>query len=322
LTEQMRRNGLPCDAPLVNVDGADADRTPARIGPGTAATRSVALVVTAPTDRVYGDQFFSELLRSMNAALAEYSLLPVMITPQTPDEVTAAQEYLLGGHVSGVILVNPDGSHSLPERLRDAGVSVVLRGTPPRGMVISYVDSDNRHGAQLAVEHLLSIGRRRIAVISGLLDQVDAIDRRLGYRDALTAAGIHLDPTLEEVADYLPERAHMAMERLLLNHPDVDAVFAASDSMAVAALGVLRQARKRIPEDVAVIGFDDARTASVSDPPLSSIRQHIDRIGRETVNVMLHEMDEPGGTPTQVIFPTELVIRQSTVPDSGTAGRD
>jgi DNA-binding LacI/PurR family transcriptional regulator len=280
------------------------------------AVRSIALVVTAPTSRIYGDPFFAVLLRSIEAALADNSLLPVMFAPQNQAETAAAQEYLLDGRFAGAILANPDANHTLPSRLLDAGIPVVLRGTPPRDISISYVDSDNRDGARVAVEHLISLGRRRIAVISGLLDQVDGVDRQIGYRDAITAAGMPLDPTFEEVADYLPERAHMAMERLLLNHPDVDAVFAASDLMAAAAIGVLVQAKKRIPEDVAVIGFDDSATALATRPPLSSIRQRIEDIGRETVNLLVREMDEPSGEARRVIFPTELVIRESTVRES------
>ncbi len=117
-----------------------------------------------------------------------------------------------------------------------------------------------------------------------------AIDRRMGYRDALVEAGITLDPTLEEVADYLPDRAHMAMERLLLNRPDVDGVFAASDLMAAAAMRVLRQAGKRIPKDVAVVGFDDSPTARTTNPPLTSIRQPLDEIGHEAVSILMREM--------------------------------
>jgi DNA-binding LacI/PurR family transcriptional regulator len=289
-----------------------------------AGLRSIAIVITAPTSRVYGDPYFAALLRSINNALAERSLLPVIIAPQTRAELSLAGDHLLSGQFHGVILANLDGGSVLPDRLRDAGVPVVARGTPGRSVAVSYVDSDNRHGAQVAVDHLIALGRRRIAVISGLLDQTDAVDRLNGYRDALQAAGIALDPTFEEVADYLPDRAHMSMERLLLNHPDVDAVFAASDLMAASAIDVLRQAGRRVPEDVAVIGFDDSLTALTTVPQLSSIRQHIDAIGRETVELLVQEMRTPSEEPRRVIFNTELVVRGSTVSESagpGTAAR-
>ena len=164
----------------------------------------------------------------------------------------------------------------------------------------------------LAVEHLLSLGRKRIAIISGNLDMPSAADRLGGYCDALTAAGLPVDPTYEEVADYLPDRAHMAMERLLLNHADLDAVFAGSDEMAAAAIPVLRQARKRIPEDVAVVGFDDSPTARICKPMLTSVRQPILEMGRETVSVLFRQIADPDAEPPHSIFHAEIAVREST----------
>jgi DNA-binding LacI/PurR family transcriptional regulator len=115
------------------------------------------------------------------------------------------------------------------------------------------------------------------------------------------------------VADYQPERVQMAMERLLLNHPDVDAVFAASDLIATAAMQVLLQARKRIPEDVAIIDFDDSSSCLVIRPPLSSIRQPIEAMSREAVKILMRTIAEPGEAPRQVMLATELVARESTV---------
>ncbi len=276
-------------------------------------SNSVGVVITEPTTKLFGDPFFSPLLKGIYAALAEKSLLLVMLAPQSTRDLALAQSYLLDRHVDGVILASLHGDIQLPARLCDEGIPMVLCGRPPRGVKASFVDSDNRQGAMLAVNHLISLGRRKIATISGNLDMPGAVDRLAGYREALMAAGIPLDPTLEEVADYVPDRAHMAMERLLLNHPDVDAVFAASDLMASAAIRVLAQSRRRVPEDVAIIGFDDSPTALVTHPRLSSIRQPIEEMGHETVTVLVREMEDPEETPCQVIFTTELVVRESTV---------
>ena len=277
------------------------------------ASNSVGVVITESTTKLFGDPFFSPLLKGIYGALAEKSLLLVMLAPQSTRDLELAQSYLLDRHVDGVILASLHGDVQLPARLLKERIPMVLCGRPPRGIKATFVDSDNRQGATLAVNHLVSLGRRKIATIAGNLDMLGAVDRLEGYRDALSGAGIPLDPTLEEVADYLPDRAHMAMERLLLNHPDVDAVFAASDLMAAAALRVLAQSRRRVPEDVAVIGFDDSPTARVSHPRLSSIRQPIEEMGYETVTVLVRQMEEPDEAPRQVIFTTELVVRESTV---------
>jgi DNA-binding LacI/PurR family transcriptional regulator len=168
-----------------------------------------------------------------------------------------------------------------------------------------------------AVEHLLSLGRSRIAVISGNLEIPVAVDRLLGYRDALDGAGIAIDPTLEETADFLADRARVSMERLLQNRPDLDAVFVASDQMATGAVEVLIESGRRIPEDVAVIGFDDSHFALETTPPLSTIRQPFEELGYEAVHVLMRHIAEPQEAPRQVRMKTKLVIRASTVGAAG-----
>jgi DNA-binding LacI/PurR family transcriptional regulator len=292
---------------------AETDQSHPFVRASSRRSNSVAVVITEPTVRLFADPFFSTLLKGIHDALAERSMLMALLTPQSAREMAMAQCYLLANHADGAILASLHGDNQLPNRLREAGIPTVVCGTPARGIVASYVDSDNRQGATMAVQHLISLGRRKIATISGNLDMTTAVERQQGYRDALVTAGIPLEPTLEEVADYLPNRAHMAMERLLLNHPDVDAVFAASDLMAASAIRVLHQARKRIPEDVAVVGFDDSPTARTTRPSLTSIRQPIEEIGREAVNILLREMQEPEKTTRKFIFATDLVARESTI---------
>jgi DNA-binding LacI/PurR family transcriptional regulator len=294
-----------------------------KAGGSPKASNAIGVVVTEPTTGLFSDAYFSSVLKGISTALAERSLLFVLLAPQSTPELEATQSLLVGKHVDGVIMIGLHAHSPLPTLMRNRGIPAVLCGRPRKEVEASWIDCDNREGAMLAVNHLLSLGRRRIAVISGDLDMPSAADRLLGYRDALASAEVPFDPTVEEVANYLPERAQMAMERLLLNHPDVDAVFVASDLMAVAAMGVLAQAGKRIPEDVAVIGFDDSRYTRASSPTLSSIRQPIEEIGREAVRVLMLEMAEPQEAPRHVILKTELVVRESTVGTEGlvAAGR-
>jgi DNA-binding LacI/PurR family transcriptional regulator len=237
----------------------------------------------------------------------------VLFAPRSAKDLALTEAYLLERHLDGVVLANLHGDNLLPNKLRGARIPVVFCGDPGRGLAAGSVDCNNRQGAAMAVDHLISLGRRKIATISGNLDTATAVDRLMGYRDALAAAGLALDPTLEEAADDLPSRAHMAMERLLLNHPNVDAVFAASDLMAAAAIRVLHQARRRIPEDVAVVGFDDSPTARATRPPLTSVRLPVEEIGREAVEMLIREMHEPGEAPGRFILATELEVRESTL---------
>jgi DNA-binding LacI/PurR family transcriptional regulator len=294
-----------------------------KAGGSPKASNAVGVVAADPTTGLFSDAYYSSVLKGISTALAERSLLLMLLAPQSTPELEATQSLLVGKLVDGVIMVGLHVDSPLPTLMRKRGIPAVLCGRWRMEFEISCIDCDNREGATLAVNHLLSLGRRRIAVISGNLDVPSAVDRLMGYRDALASAGIPIDPTVEEVADYYPERARMAMQRLLLNHPDLDAVFVASDQMAVAAMGVLAQAGKRIPQDVAVIGFDDSRYARESSPALSSIRQPIEETGREAVHVLMRHMAEPQETPRQVILKTKLVVRESTVGTDGlvAAGR-
>jgi DNA-binding LacI/PurR family transcriptional regulator len=286
--------------------GADLPQPP----PGI---RSIGVAIAEPTERLFDDPFFAPLLKGVYEALAERSLLLVVMTLQPGRDLDMIESYLSGRHVDGVILASLHGDSVLPAHLIGLGVPMVICGRPPRDVKASSVDSDNSQGGALAVNHLISLGRRRLAMISGNLDMPAAVDRLMGYREALAFAGIPFDPTLEEVADYVPERARIAMERLLLNHPDVNGVFAASDSMAAAAMEVVLRTGRRVPEDVAIIGFDDTPTAAAAQPPISSIRQPIEEMGREAVGVLIRTIQAPEEAARQVVFATELVARESTV---------
>jgi DNA-binding LacI/PurR family transcriptional regulator len=177
-----------------------------------------------------------------------------------------------------------------------------------------YVDSDNRGGAREAVRHLVGLGRRRIAHITGALDQTSAVDRLDGYRDVMVDA----DPGLVVEGDFTPAGGERAMRELLRRRPDLDAVFAANDLSASGALRVLREKGRRVPDDVAVIGFDDMLpVAEQTDPPLTTVRQDIEEMGRLMARLLLRRLDrrgeEPGvgGAPSSVVLPTTLVRRAS-----------
>ena len=138
------------------------------------------------------------------------------------------------------------------------------------------------------------------------------IDRLQGYRDALREAGLVHDPGLEAAGNYHPVTAADAMRELLERRPGLDAVFAASDSMAAAVIRVLQEGGRRIPEDVAVVGFDDSPVALTTRPELSTMRQPIEAMGREMARLLLSRIDHPGDAASQVVFATELVVRESS----------
>ncbi len=180
------------------------------------------------------------------------------------------------------------------------------------------MDSDNYGGARSAVEHLLSRGRGRIAHITGHLAVYGAQRRVDGYRDALRDAGHEVDEGLIEPGDFTEEGGRRAMAELLRRHPDVDAVFAASDVTAAGAGQVLREAGRRIPDDVALVGYDDSAIARHMEPPLTSVRQPIEEMGRAMIDLLLAEIADRRPVASrglgrhQVVLATELVERRSS----------
>ncbi|MFJ3304204.1 LacI family DNA-binding transcriptional regulator [Streptomyces sp. NPDC086549] len=278
---------------------------------------AVAVVIAEPETRVFADPFFALQLRGISKELTAHDNQLVLLLTEGRDDHGRVARYLAGGHVDGALVFSLHLDDPLPGLIRGAGVPTVFGGRPGwsdgthRAV---YVDSDNRGGAREAVRHLVGLGRRRIAHITGALDQTSAVDRVDGFRDVMRDA----DPLLIVEGDFTPAGGERAMRELLDRCPDVDAVFAANDLTASGALRVLRERGRRVPEDVAVIGFDDMLpVAEQTDPPLTTIRQDIEEMGRLMARLLLGGPDrqDPGDpeqdAPSGVILPTTLVRRAS-----------
>lgn len=269
-------------------------------------TRAIALIVPEDTSRFFGDPFFAAIVAGITGALhsSDY-LLNLLIASDDPgDKMTG---FVRNGGVDGALLVSHHTSDAFVERVADA-VPVVYGGRPVTSRPSDYVvDVDNVAGARVATQHLLDIGRTRIATITGPLTMESAIDRVQGYRAALADAG--LSPFVEESGDYSEASGGEAARRILAaGRPD--ALFVASDLMARGALTALRAAGVRVPEDIAVVGFDDSSVALSCDPPLTTIRQPMYAQGEAMAQVLLSRLagEDP---PRTTILPTELVVRAS-----------
>ena len=277
----------------------------------TRRTDSIALVMSEPEDRVFSDPFFARIVRGVSAELAATEVQLVLVMARSPAQEERLERYVAGGHVDGVLLASLHGDDPLPRKLEEAGVPVVLVGRPATATRASYVDADNRGGAAVAVQHLLARGRRRIATITGPLDMAPGLDRLDGYRDALRAAGARATRRLVEEGDFTEESGQRAMRALLERAADMDAVFAANDLMAAGALDALRAAGRRVPEDVAVVGFDDSVVSRWSEPRLTSVAQPVEEMGRQITRLLLARIaGEAAGV--SVILHTNLVVRESS----------
>ena len=221
----------------------------------TRRSDSIGVVIAEPSGRVFTDPFFPRLLRGISASLSARDLQLVLLMPSSVSETHRTADYLAAGHVDGALLVSLHDDDPLPGRIAEAGIPMVVSPRPRRPMSVSYVDVDNRGGANSAVAHLVGQGRRVIATVAGPSDMAPGVDRLAGYRDALLDAGLGSDPSLEAVARLHPGgRRRRPWSGCSTPRPDIDAVFAASDLMAAGALAVLAAAGRRVPEDVAVVG--------------------------------------------------------------------
>jgi DNA-binding LacI/PurR family transcriptional regulator len=275
----------------------------------TRRTNSIALVVSEHGGFVLEDPFLARVLRGVYAGLAG-NLRLVLLMAQDEEDHGALGRQLCSGHVDGAVVVSLHGEDPLPGQLVSSGLPVVLVGRPLAKVDVPYVDVDNVNGGTAAARHLVEIGRRRVVTIAGPRDMAVGIDRLSGWRRGMATAGRPTDEVAH--ADFTMEGGAAAMERLLESHPDLDAVFAASDLMAVGAMHVLRAKGKRIPEDVAVVGFDDSGLAATSVPPLTTIRAPIEELGRTTTWLLLAQLGVQEDLPPSVLLPTELVRRSTT----------
>ncbi|HEX6353529.1 LacI family DNA-binding transcriptional regulator [Actinophytocola sp.] len=270
-------------------------------------TDSIALVMREPDATVLNDPYLGNIIIATSQTLVGTGVQLVLVNAQNTAEHAQLADYVRSGHVDGVLLASMHNDDPLPRILLDAGIPTVVGGRPASPLPgLSYVDCDNVGGAQLAAEHLLSAGRRRIATIAGPQDMTAGIDRLAGFRQALAGR----KPERVAYGDFSRESGQRAMAELLDRYPDLDGVFAANDMMAAGALRVLRDAGRAVPHDVSVVGFDDIELARHTEPPLTTVHQPIVHQARTMTELLLTQI---GGDPVAdpVILPTELVERES-----------
>jgi DNA-binding LacI/PurR family transcriptional regulator len=276
----------------------------------TQRSRSVAFILCEPQEKFFEDPNFPTLLRGCTQELAEHDVPLLLSIAGTEVERERVVRFIAAGHIDGALLISTHAGSPVIDRLTGLGVPAVACGLPiGHEHDLAYVAVNEAEGARLATAHLAGLGRRRIATVTGPMDTPGGRDRLAGYRDALRAAGLEPDPDLVAHGDYTQASGEAAMAKLLAAAPDLDAVFVASDLMAVGAVDALLRAGRRVPEDVALVGFDDSPAALAARPQLTTVRQPWRRISAEMVRLLLARLD--GQEPAAVILPTELVRRAS-----------
>ena len=279
----------------------------------TRRAETVALLVSGAGDgfaaRVFADPFFGRIVSGAVTYLRGRAMHPVLMFAESDAAREQVVDYLRRGSADGALVVSIQADDPLPQMLVDARVPAVLFARPPHPLPVSYVDMDHYRGGRLAAEHLLARGCRYPAAISAPQDLPAGRDRLAGFRDALARAGRGPAPVAE--GRFTLDSGAAAMIRLLEGHPATDGVFVANDLMAQGACQILREQGRRVPDDVAVVGFDDSTIAVTCRPPLTTVRQPVEKMAAAMAELLAGHLQGAGNGPTRVLFDPELVVRES-----------
>ncbi|MBN2500573.1 MAG: LacI family DNA-binding transcriptional regulator [Anaerolineales bacterium] len=274
-------------------------------------SRTIAFVAPDYSPEFYSgeDLFGQAILRSIGKGLRalDYDLLIVHVDSGDPSWV---HDYLDSGRVDGFILMTSNFKPSLIKNLVEISAPFIGWGTPVPNLNYCSVSGDNISGGLLATQHLIRIGRKRIAFLGGPGDILTVQYRFKGYQDALQASGRSADPHLVTYSDYSYASGIACMQHLLEQAPDLDAVFVNSDLMAIGAIQVIQERGKHVPEDIAIIGYDDLPIALYNNLPLTTIRQNIPLAGKLLAQNLIQYIQTK--VITHVTLPVELVVRKST----------
>lgn len=257
-------------------------------------------------------------IESQAAELGYGLLLSLIPHPQTDDGRQFLRD-LLAYNVNGIVWAVPGigPNHDwVPSVVPSLPIPVVFLSTRPAAG-LTVVAIDNRGGGHMATRHLLERGYRRIGLIAGPLLWWEARERQLGWRDALVEADLGAEPTLVVEGDWTAASGEQATHTLLAQCPDVDAVFACNDQMALGALKATRTLGLRVPDDLAIVGFDDRPEAAFFCPPLTTVRQDLVELGRRAVSeldrmIVSVQNGNPAATSAALLLQPQLIVRESS----------
>lgn len=271
----------------------------------------IGLILPHSVSSFFTDPYYPHLTKGIAQACNQHDYtLALFLAGTQDDEVRIFPRLAHKGWLDGVIVQSGHhGEQWIIGRMIDANLPLVVAGRPFRSDNVSYVDCDNVGAACTAVSHLIRLGRRRVATISGPVNSTVGLDRLAGYHKAITEGGLLPDEQLITEGDFTEASGYTAMRKLLPARPD--AVFAASDMMAIGAIRAVQEAQLNIPDDIAFVGFDDLPLATFSGIPLTTVRQPVIQFGIQAVETLIDLIENGINPPRHILMETELVIRQS-----------
>jgi DNA-binding LacI/PurR family transcriptional regulator len=275
-------------------------------------TKIIGLVLTRSPSHITSDAFLTQVLNGLMEVTRRHKMRLLLEVVEDLHHREAYMELAWSKRIDGILLSGPRFDDEALHALEEDGFPAVLLGQLP-GSSFPSVDVDNTAAAEKAVAHLVRLGHRRIACITHAQPQYTTTNQRLeGYHKALAAAGIPYDEELVRYGDFSPESGYQEMVSLLAGDKHIDAVFAASDVVAMGVMGAIREAGLSIPGDIAVVGFDDVPMARYVDPPLTTIHLPAIELARTAGEMIIPLTDGHQPEKTHVVLDTELVVRKSS----------
>ncbi|MEV4317434.1 LacI family DNA-binding transcriptional regulator [Actinocrispum sp. NPDC049592] len=277
------------------------------VGLAKGRTQTVGMLVPGLTWPWMGDvlQGVADVLEARGYGL----LLSTM--NRGADSLTQFAKHVSSNAFDGLLLVEPPNSLSYITTLHESGLPVVMIDDRGHHRGFASVATSNREGSAEAAQHLVQLGRRRLAIVTGPAEFGCTRDRTDGFLEALSAAGVHFDPRLQVEGDFTRDGGRACFEQLLALREPIDGVFAQNDLMAVGVLDALRDAGLKAPDDVAVIGFDDIPVAAHTQPSLTTVRQPSREMGEAAARMLLGRLEGEDLPDAPQIVPTSLVVRES-----------
>lgn len=277
----------------------------------TGRTNMIGFVLRQSPDQIFVDRFLPQVLNGFSQAAVAQGY-HILIEPLPPEDASDAYTWLIHErHVDGIVLSGPRFDDEDLLRSSAKGEPVVLMGQLPH-TGLPCVDVDNVGGAAMATRHFIGLGHRRIALITNADPAYTAsADRLAGYRQALETAGIAYDQSLVQYGDFTPHSGAAAMAKLLQLTPHPTAVFVASDTVALGALQAIRDGGLRVPDNIALVGFDDVPLAEFFDPPLTTVQLPAYGLGWGAADLLIRTINQENIRQQSVMLDTELIVRES-----------
>lgn len=273
-------------------------------------TNVIGLIIPRSVINFFTDPYFPRMIQAVAEACNRHDYTLSLYPFHTEDdERKLFPRITRSGMVDGIIIQATYAAPELFEQLHAGEVPYVVAGRPLNDPTCSYVDVDNAGGASAAVRHLIQLGYKRIAHIAGPLVSTEGLDRLEGYKQALSESGLSVCPEMIAEGDFTEMSGYTAAQRLLPLHPD--ALFIASDIMAIAAMRAIREANLTVPDDIAIVSYDDVPPAAQAIPSLTTVRQPIRSMGIKLVETLVDVIENGKNPPRRVLFGTELVVRES-----------